>query len=195
VTVLDYQDPEYWRALRNPKATNPWPPQDPAPTVTTRDPRPAGVTEPASVVALVKLAEVNGWQCRVGYSRAARRGVKLGTFRDMEAFTVWFSLDGTHRPFGAYERFVDARECRRWSVGGWDLETPAAGTPGAWAWRCNIAGTRFIHVTVSQLKEFIKVRGSVLPSWFDQIIKEQAVKRAAEKAKARTRTKKTEDGS
>jgi hypothetical protein len=62
-----------------------------------------------------------------------------------------------------------------------ELVETASGEPGTWTWQDGriLNASKRHRVKVTDIKEFAKVRGSVLPGWFDAISKrfaEQAVK-------------------
>jgi len=171
---LDPSTREYWDVLNEPAGTV-WPERDPKPEVSTRDPRPADAPDaPLGVRKLAALAKAYGFEARVGYSRAAIRGVCLGTYRKVESFSVWFAPSHStgYRPFALYERFVDAKEILvydgRLDVIAVDPET-RAGTPGSWKWsQVSVIGKgAYVELTITALSEFIELQGLVLPSWLE----------------------------
>lgn len=144
----------------------------PPPEVTNREPKPDDAPDvPKSVLALAKLAEAGGWEARIGYSRAVKRGQKTGSYRPIEVFGVW--LGGGHpsgwRASALYERFRDAKqEDTHYEDGSWRRTVEPVGKPGTWSWECRLFSVKGRHeVSVTNLKEFMSVRGSVLPSWFE----------------------------
>lgn len=169
--------PEYWALVRGVKR-DPWPKHDPAPEVTTLDPRPADAPkEPLAIRKLVALATDAGFETRVGYSRGMQRGQKTSTYRRVEVFSVWF--DPTHesgyRPLATYRRFIDAKarlvyDSRTDRIEpDTDPDFAPTGKPGPWQWHVSIAGRGAHHfgITVTHLNEFVELRGRVLPSWFN----------------------------
>lgn len=140
---------------------------------------------PGPVSSLGKLLAANGWEVRYGYSRAYRRGQRTGTFRIMDAWGVQAAnnADTPYRVVGYYWRFADKTEEFSWFEDRGLLERTekACGTPGSWTWSDPriVQGANRHHVKVTDVKEFAKVRGSVLPGWFAGIarrIAEQAAK-------------------
>ena len=134
---------------------------------------------------------------KVGYSRALLRGTENGTYRRVETFGVWFGNGHVSgwRASAMYQRFVDAGEIHRFNGEASIDPDPKTrkGAPGTWSWKrvTVFQGFNRHHVLLSDLKEFVKVRGSVLPSWFESISNREAGKkeRAAQAAKARPKHK------
>lgn len=175
--------PEYWAIARGTKR-DPWPEHDPKPGVTTLDPKPADApSNPLAVVKLTMHAEENGWETRVGYSRATPRAVKLSTYRETEAFTVWFAPDhaSAYRPFASYTRFRDAKavlvyDSRTGRIEP-DPQIEAAGKPGPWKWHATVTGHGSWHeLSITHLQAFLLTRGLVLPSWFESKAKKPTIK-------------------
>lgn len=166
--IVDSTDLAYWSQAK-PEAPT-WPEHDPLPEVHSTDPRPESApADPRPVLAIVKAATAAGWLVRVGYSRGPARAVKVGTYKMVETFGVWSAPhpDTGWRFYGMYERTVGAATGWKWDrIGIWK--------PG---------GTRFVEASVTDLKEFIAVRGSVLTSWFKAIHQREERK----KTQAKTR--------
>ena len=164
----DWRSPAYWAVDRD-TATPAWPVADPPPVVCSFDPPPPDAPPvPRAVRSLVDAAGAGGWSVRVGYSRGFKRGVRTGTYVPVETFGVWA---GRGHPSGY-----------RWSAVYQRATEPA----GTWTWSTAVwrAGMlRWPHARMTDLKDFIQVRGSVLPSWFTAI--EARVAEQGEKAKAR----------
>lgn len=147
---------------------------------------PADVPEtPKPVQALCKTLESGGWKWRVGFSRAWRRGQRTGTYRRAEFFGVYgFGHEtSAYRIVSIYWRFADKTEEFSWFRDSMSLEQSekACGTPGNWTWQDGriILGFNRHRMKVTDIKEFAKVRGSVLPGWFAGIHRrfmEQAAK-------------------
>lgn len=174
----EYLTPAYYRDRRPPVPA--WPDRDPIPEVTTRD---LALTlagpHPAAVVKLRKAAERADWTTRVGYSRGPVRAVKIGTYKMVEAFGLWTSVHpGSGYRFRAvYSHTVGAAQ---WA---WDI---AIWTPGY--------GVRFVHATITDLHEFVEVRGSVARAWFKGIEAREIEKQERKRAAARNRTAKPKEG-
>jgi hypothetical protein len=154
--------------------------------VSNLDPRPDDAPPvPAPVASLVKTLEAAGWTVRVGFSRAWRRAPKTGHYRKAEFFGVFA---GDHpscefRVISVYWRFADKAELFAWyrDVMALELVTKASGEPAGWTWQDGriVRGFTRHRVKVTDIKEFARVRGSVLPGWFAGIARrfaEQATK-------------------
>ncbi len=174
-----------------------WPEHDPAPEVLNTD----GVefASPSSVTSLARTGKAAGWEVRTGYSRALLRGTANSTYRMVESIGVWFGPDHDSgwRMSAIYQRFADAKEIRRFN--GVTIEVvkdTAANVPGTWKWGTItiFSGFKRHEVNVTDLKEFIAVRGSVLPSWFSAIAKREADKAAKQKQAAKERPAKAKEG-
>lgn len=181
--ITDYRDPAYWTYAR-PEPPS-WPERDPIPEVLSTDPRPADApAEPKSVVDLVKRATDGGWLVRVGYSRGPARAVKVGVYKMVETFGVWAAPhpDSGWRFCAMHERSIGAAT-------GWTWDRIGIWKP--------TEHVRFVDASVTDLKEFLLVRGSVLPNWFKGIharVQDQKTKAKA-KAKARPATARRKEGS
>lgn len=148
-------------------------------------PRPSGAPkEPAPVLSLSRLLMDNGWQTAIGYSQAWRRGQRTGTYRRAEFFGVYaFGHECGYLVTAIHWRFADKTEEFAWFRDTMALEQTqkACGTPGQWTWQDTriIRGFSRHRTKVTDVKEFAKVRGSVLPGWFAGIERrfiEQAAK-------------------
>lgn len=157
-------------AHRDPAETG-WPEHDPIPEVLNTDPRP-DVPVPPAVAALQALGIHEGWEVRLGWSTGPERAVRVGTYKQTEAWGVWA---GPHPETGW-----------RWNA----MYTRTKGK--TWAWRSTAiwlpgARTRFRYATVTDLKECIAVHGTVGEAWFKAVharVLDQAERtKAAAKAK------------
>lgn len=182
VTTPEYLTREYYRDRR--PAERSWPEQDPPPEVTTRDPRPEGAPGiPSAVIKLQRAAQGAGWAVSAGYSRGPERAVRIGEYKITEC---WGLYSDRHPETGwrfqaLYSRTVDTKP---------------------WAWRIGIRrpghligpdmGVVFLHATITDLHEFVLVRGSVGVPWFKGVqARVEAQKEAQKKAtKARPKTRK-----
>jgi hypothetical protein len=154
--------------------------------VSNREPRPLDAPDaPGPVVSLMKLLQSSGWTVNVGYSQAWRKGQRTGTYRKADLFGVYgFDHESCiYRIAAIYWRFSDKTEEFSWfrDVNGIEQTEKACGTPGSWTWQDGriINGFTRHRVKVTDIKEFAKVRGSVLPGWFAGIARrfaEQATK-------------------
>lgn len=175
-------------AARKPPALD-WLEKDPEPTVRSIDPRPEDApAEPKTVRDLAGLAVLSGFEVRIGYSRGRARAVKRGTYKVVQAFGVYGLQEVAGWRFSAIHAHSPDLK------GPWKWESVALWLPGH-----TVApglGTRFVDATVTDLREWLQVRGSVTPAWFKGIharVMEQR-ERAAAAAKARPATKKTKEG-
>jgi hypothetical protein len=173
---MNPSDPGYYHAGR--KVVASWPEKDPVPEVLNTDPRP-DVPVPGPVRELQALGLVEGWDVRIGYSRSPARAVKVGTYKMVETWGVWASAhpDTGYRWYAMYERSIGAKTGWKWDrTGIWKLPTEP----------------RFVDANVTDLKEFIALRGSVNLAWFKGI--NARVADQAARAKARPATKKLKEG-
>lgn len=93
-----------------------WPASDPAPEVTSRDPRPEGApVDPIAVKRLQRAAEAAGWPVRVGYSRAQVRTRSVGVYKTVETIGVWAGAHDGIRWCAMYQRTVGARTGWKWA--------------------------------------------------------------------------------
>lgn len=174
--ITDYRDPEYWRQRR--PAPPAWPAADPPPEILSTDPWPEGVPVPGPVRDLAARAELEGWAVRLGYSRGPERAVRVGTYKITEAIGVWA---GPH-------------PVTRWrfcAVYGHTVNRP-------WSWRSisiwRPGGNRFTEAMVTDLKEWLTVRGDVGKPWFKAITAREADKVDRARAAARARPKGKKEG-
>ena len=160
--ITDLYDPAYYRQSKpEPPA---WPETDPVPEVLSIDPIPAAApTMPRAVTRLQLAAEAAGWVVRVGFSSSPERAVRVGTYKQTEAYGVWA---GAHPATGWRFNAIHTR-----TVG------------GKWAWRSTaiwkLGVPRFRHATVTDLGEFITVHGDVGKPWFKAVharVEEQKVR-------------------
>ena len=162
--------PEYWVAIRKPHAPS-WPEHDPPFEVSNLDPRPADAPAvPRSVVSLMGLGTEAGWEMRVGYSRGPVRAKGTGTYKRVEIFGVWAGVhpDTGYRFSAMYQREI-GKETWSWSsISIWRLgEVP------------------FPYALVTDLKEFIRVSGSVGVPWFKAVEARELDKIDKQKIKAK----------
>lgn len=167
-------DPDYYTLGKPPAAS--WPEADPLPSVLSTDPLPLDApAQPAAVRKLRAEALLAGFEVRVGYSRGQARMVKVGQFKTVEAFGVWGLRTETGWRFVAINsRSPDLKAGWAWdSVAIWLPGQPVA--PGL--------GSRFVEATVTDLREWLGVRGDAGPAWFEAI--HARVQEQAERTKAR----------
>lgn len=168
-------DPGYYTTGR--KAAPSWPVTEPIPEVLSTDP--VTMPKPGPVLSLCAAGMEAGWTVRVGYSRGPARAVKVGTYKLVETFGVWA---GPHPDTGwrwcaMYERTVG-------KVWKW---------PRVTIWRPT-EHTRFTHATVTDLREFLAVRGSVGAAWFKAVHARVADQAERDRAAARNRPAKAKEG-
>lgn len=93
-----------------------WPASDPAPEVTSRDPRPEGApADPIAVKRLQRVAEAAGWPIRIGYSKAQVRTRSVGVYKTVETIGVWAGVRAGIRWCAMYQRTVGARTGWTWT--------------------------------------------------------------------------------
>jgi hypothetical protein len=177
ITITDWRSVEYFRQGKPEVPT--WPAIDPPPEIVCTAPRPADApTEPRAVLSLQRAAQAAGWPILVGYSRGQVRAQRVGTYKRVEVFGVQAAPhpDTRWRFWALYSRTMPA---------------------GTWSWRISIWKADqvvFTHATISDLVEFIAVRGSVMPAWFKGIharVEDQAER---QREAARNRKPKAKEG-
>jgi hypothetical protein len=167
-------DEGYWKH-RGKEAAPSWPEHDPVPEVLSTDRRPAGVTPPKPVLDLAARGLEQDWTTRIGYARGPARAVKVGTYKMVESWSVWA---GPHPETGW-------RWMACYHVGsGW--KTIQMWLPGH--------PPRFTQGSVTDLKEFIVVRGTVGKPWFKAIEARESEKVERTRLAARNRTGKAKEG-
>jgi hypothetical protein len=163
-----------------------WPEKDPAPIVLSTDPRPADAPEERkAMVNVVKFAQKNGWDVRVGYSLGQARAVKRGTYKMVHTFGLW-GLGYGWRWCAMYAWSPDL--AGEWA---WD---------GTAIWRADAGpvamglGSRFVDANVTDLRAFLGLNGGVGPAWFKGVHARVEEQKARQKAKAKTATPKAKEG-
>lgn len=177
-----------------------WPDKDPVPLWFNTAPPPSYAPAMAApALRLKNRGEAAGWPIRTGYSRAWRRGQKVGHFRLIEAYGVWA---GDHpskwRFLAIHERFVDAKAEHAYFADTDELEliTSGSGGPGTWTWSNVVIFRAFArhHVLITDLGNFLDVRGSVTPGWFKEIEERDERKKQRQKLAAKGRSGRKEQG-
>lgn len=168
-----FRDPAYYHQGK-PQAPS-WPAEDPKPV-------PVAVVNwpsmPRAVVSLQKALHAAGWVTLTNYARAEERAVKVGTYKLTESWALWTDWANGVRICAVYSRTVGAKTWAWRNTAIWPIQVPGL-------------GSKFVDATVTDLLEFVQVRGSVLPAWFKGV--HARVQDQATKAKART-AKTTKEG-
>lgn len=175
--TIDYRSPAYYRQGK-PQAPS-WPSTDPIPEVLNTDPRP-DVPVPPAVAALEALGQRQGWEVGLGYSTGPERAVRVGEYKQTEAWGVWA---GPH------------------PVTGWRWNAIHTRTKGkAWSWRSTAlwlpgVKVRFTHAGLTDLKEFVNAQAAVSQLWFDTVEAYAMHRVWLARAAARNRPKTKKEGS
>lgn len=181
--IVDFLTRAYYRQGRPPPPA--WPAVDPPPDVLSTDERPVDAPQvPSAVLKLQRAAQAAGWVALVGYSRSPERAVKVGTYKITEAYGMWTNLANGARIHAVYARTVGNKAWAWRSTAIWPVQVPDL-------------GSRFLDATITDLHEFVAVRGSVLPAWFKGVharVREQA-ELARLRARAQAGTRKPKEGS
>ena len=147
---------------------------------------------PAGPRALAKAARAAGWEARVGFSRGYVPGSKAGSWDVRDIIGVW--LDGFGRRAAAFwERNPEAEFSAKKQESGTikDGEIPSG---MKWSSSGGLImlgkGMAFPYANLSDLEEWVKLQGAVLPAWYRTIqdwvqAHEENAKRKA-KGKAQT---------
>lgn len=170
---------DFVEAMGNRPVPRAWPEHDPAPMRSNREPLPEGFAIPKPVLDLRKKAQACGFEVRIGLSQSMKRKVLIGSYDALDTLGVWGMGNGW-RFSAMYER------------------KPEANNP-AWKWG-SVSLWRdgkfpFPYASVTDLKKWLEVRGSVLPSWFEEITVRERAKAAKQKAAAKARPSTTKEES
>lgn len=179
-------DAGYWTQRKEAPAE--WPDADPSPEVTNRDPRPEDApADPRSVTDLALRGRAAGWNVLVGYSRGFTRAQRVGEYKTVEVLGVWADAhpDTGYRWSAMYERTVGTKT--------WTWRRVTIWHPGGRALMGPGSSSYFADASVTDLKDFIEVRGSVPPSWFKGVHARVQEQEARQKVRARTRPTKTRE--
>lgn len=111
---------------------------------------------PPAMAALVKLGEAHDWECRAVFSRGFVPGRAAGSLEVADMVGVWLYGHGV-RARGTWERrpFATTDSARSWTAQSVQI-WPSKRAP-------------FPYANHTDLKELIKLRGAVLPSWYAAI--------------------------
>jgi hypothetical protein len=148
-----------------------WPEHDPAPMRSNREPLPEGFIVPNAFAAVKKKAEACGFEVRYGLSQSMKRKVLIGSYDALDTLGMWGAGNGW-RFSAMYERKPEANN-PDWKWGSISL----------WA----EGKFPFPYASVTDLKEWLAVRGSVVPGWFAAITAREKAKAAKQKAAAKNR--------
>jgi hypothetical protein len=185
--ITDWRAPGYYSQIcpcpltahRDPNAEG-WPATDPPPEIVCTAPRPADAPqEPRAVLSLQRAAQAAGWPILVGYSRGPVRAQRVGTYKRVEVF----GIQAAPHPD------------TRWRF--WALYSRTIHGTGTWSWRVSIWKADqvvFTHATITDLQEFIAVRGSVTPAWFKGIHARVEDQKEQQRLAARNRKPKAKEG-
>lgn len=146
--VVDYRNPAYWRQQRQEPPS--WPEYDPAPDYTTREG--LQVSAPQAVAKLGKAAREAGFEVRMGVARGWARAVKIGSYRHLDSVGVALLGHGW-RVHAVYARTVGGKSWAWRSITIWGVTRPQ----------------RFGYATITDLTQFVALRGNVTPAWFKGI--------------------------
>lgn len=161
----------------------------PAPIITSAETWPAWDEEwyPSSPRAFAKRARAAGWEARIGFSRGyVQTGSDSYEIRDI--IGVWVDGYG-RRACGLWERNPDAEfSAKKLDAGIKPGEIP---TGAKWATAGTLimlgGGMAFPYANLTNLDEWVSLKGAVLPAWYeairDKVLAAEA--ESARKAKAK----------
>lgn len=150
-----YLSAPYYRARKVPPPA--WPEDDPAPEITTREG--LQVSAPQAVAKLSKAAREAGFEVRVGLARGWARAVKIGTYRHLDSVGIALLGHGW-RVHAVYARTVGGKTWAWRSIAIWGVTRPQ----------------RFGYATITDLGQFVALRGGVGPAWFKGIYARETAK-------------------
>lgn len=123
---------------------------------------------PASPRAFAKKARAAGWDVRMGFSRGSIEGRKANTYATRDMIGVW--LDGFgRRAVVIWERNPDAQFTAKKLEAG----IKPGEIPSGMAWKPNGGSIRmgkgmaFPYPNLTEMEEWVALRGAVLPSWYE----------------------------
>lgn len=134
-----------------------WPEHDPEPETTTREG--LQVSAPQAVAKLGRAAREAGFEVRMGVARGWARAVKIGTYRHLDSVGVALLGHGW-RVHAVYARTVGAKSWAWRSIAIWGVTRPQ----------------RFGYATITDLSQFVALRGNVGPAWFKSIYAREMAK-------------------
>lgn len=142
---------------------------------------------PEPVIKLQRAAERAGWPISVGYSRGPERAVRVGTYKITEAFGVWAGAHPTTgwRFVAVYARTVGGKS-------GWSWRSVSIRRPGQLIGPG--LGAVFRHATITDLYEWLAVRGDVGTPWFKAVQARVEQQREDQRRAARQRPGKPKEG-
>lgn len=152
-----YLSAAYYRSRKVPPPV--WPERDPEPEHTTRD-GVFRVVRPDAVTKLIKAAARSGFTVRTGYARGWARAVKIGSYRHLDSYGIALLGHGW-RVHAVYARTVGAKTWEWRSIAIWGVARPQ----------------RFGYATITDLTQFVALRGAVTPAWFKGIYAREEDKR------------------
>jgi hypothetical protein len=135
---------------------------------------------------LAALARENGWEARIGFSRGPVPAQKADTWEYRDIIGVWLNGYGK-RAVATWERNPDAE----FSAKKLDAGVKPGEIPSGMKWATSGTaihmgkGRSWPYANVTELEEWIKLHGAVLPAWYEVIATRvrEARERAAAKAK------------
>ena len=166
-------------------------PSAPPPIVSTRETThwPEDVF-PSAARSFAKLARAAGWEVRIGFNRGYVPAQAADTWEVRDGVSVWLNGYGK-RAVGAWERNPNAQ----FTQAKLDAGVKPGEEPSGRKWKFTHGteilgrGESFPWMGSDQLKEWAKLQGNVLPSWYAKVREEHFAKLAKTKAAQAAKTK------
>lgn len=143
---------------------------------------------PSGPRTFAKRARAAGWEARIGFSRGSVPGQALDSWEVRDMIGVW--IDGYGRRAGAFwERNPEAE----FTAKKLDKGIKPGELPSGMIWSASGTlimlggGMAFPYCNLTKLDEWVALKGTVLPTWYEGI--RDAVVKAEADAKARAKAK------
>lgn len=125
---------------------------------------------PSGPRGLANAARDAGWEARIGFSRGYVPGAKADTYEVRDIIGVWFNGYGK-RAVATWERNPEAEfSARKLEAGVKPGEIPSGMQWSTSGTAIMVGkGRSWPYANLTDLKEWVELRGAVLPSWYEHI--------------------------
>lgn len=149
---------------------------------------------PRSPRAFLKLARDAGWEARIGFARGYVTGQAADTYEVRDFIAVWLNGYG-RRACMSWTRNPEAEFTAKKLEAG----IKPGEIPSGMKWKPEGGsimlgrGMSFPWLNATQMEEWTKLRGNVLPAWYDKIRTDYFAAQAAAKERAAAKAKEEKD--
>lgn len=149
---------------------------------------------PRSPRAFLKMARAAGWEARIGFSRGYVTGQAADSYEVRDVIGVWLNGYG-RRAVMSWSRNPEAEFTAKKLEAGVKPDE----IPSGMKWKPEGGsimlgkGKSFPWLNATQMEEWTKLRGSVLPSWYDEVRTAYFTAQAAAKERAKTKAQEDKD--